>query len=131
VFICQTVAELRCRNNQLSLLAFGASGFPIRADKGADEYDDVRGNHCKQRPKKDGVTHNFPSPLQAPYVRGVVNFELSPLVPPKDRRHCALVTGNDGPIISVVLASRIEASAEVSTDCEVRKQEGRTWPFPH
>jgi len=63
VFICQTIAELRCRNNQLSLLAFGASGFPIRADKGADEYDDVRGNHCKQRPKKDGVTHNFPSPL--------------------------------------------------------------------
>jgi hypothetical protein len=44
---------------------------------------------------------------QARYVRGMVNFELSPLVPPKDRRHCALAPRNDGPIISVVSGSRI------------------------
>jgi len=56
----------------LSLLVGGEPpGFPIRADKGADKYDDVCGNHYKQRPKKDGVTHNFPLPLRKPAMCAV------------------------------------------------------------
>ena len=69
---------------------------------------------------------------QAGYVRDMVNFELSPLVPPKDRRHCALAPRNDGPIIPVVSTSPIVRrrlrSLPIAEFANRRVEHG---PFPH
>jgi hypothetical protein len=69
---------------------------------------------------------------QAGYVRGMVNFELSPLVPPKDRRHCALAPRNDGPINPVVSTSPIVRrrlrSLPIAEFANRRVEHG---PFPH
>jgi len=68
---------------------------------------------------------------RAGYVRGMVNFELSPLVPPKDPSTlCSGAPERWADHPSCIDQPHSEASAEVSTDCGVRKQEGGTWPFP-
>lgn len=47
----------------------GLPTFSIGVSKGEDDHNDIDGNHRTQRPKKDGITHNFPLLLSRRHQR--------------------------------------------------------------